>query len=68
MDFTLLSAHPPRRPLTNSAKLRLITVERTNGGSGFHPEYGAKFCAASGLDPDRYPIEAVLDEPVQPID
>jgi catechol 2,3-dioxygenase-like lactoylglutathione lyase family enzyme len=35
-----------------------------NGGSGFHPEYGAKYFAAFVIDPDGYRIEAVLDHPV----
>jgi catechol 2,3-dioxygenase-like lactoylglutathione lyase family enzyme len=35
-----------------------------NGGSGLHPEYGARYFAAFVFDPDGYRIEAVLNEPV----
>jgi catechol 2,3-dioxygenase-like lactoylglutathione lyase family enzyme len=33
---------------------------KDNGGSGLHPEYGSDYYAAFVLDPDGYPIEAVI--------
>jgi hypothetical protein len=36
---------------------------KDNGGAGLHPEYGNQYYAAFVIDPDGYPIEAVINGP-----
>ncbi len=62
--FHIAFSAPSQEAVGRFYKAALENGGTDNGGSGFHPEYGAKYFAAFVVDPDGYRIEAVLDEPV----
>jgi catechol 2,3-dioxygenase-like lactoylglutathione lyase family enzyme len=64
--FHVAFAAPSRESVDAFYQAALRHGGRDNGGYGFHPEYGPHYYAAFVIDPDGYPIEAVINRELTP--
>jgi catechol 2,3-dioxygenase-like lactoylglutathione lyase family enzyme len=58
--FHVAFSAPSREAVDAFYQAALANGAKDNGGSGLHPEYGSDYYAAFVVDPDGYPIEAVI--------
>lgn len=59
--FHLAFAAPSREAVRAFHAAALVHGGRDNGAPGLRPDYGPNYYAAFVLDPDGYPIEAVVN-------
>ena len=59
--FHLAFAAPSRAAVDEFHKAALQHGGKDNGAAGLRPDYGDEYYAAFVIDPDGYPIEAVIN-------
>ena len=59
--FHLAFAAPSRAAVDEFHKAALLNGGKDNGAAGLRPDYGDEYYAAFVIDPDGYPIEAVIN-------
>ena len=62
--FHVAFAAPSRKSVEQFHQAALEHGGSDNGAPGLRPSYGQHYYAAFVVDPDGYPIEAVINEPV----
>jgi len=61
--FHLAFAAPTHESVAQFNAAALAHGGRDNGAPGLRPDYGPDYYAAFVIDPDGYPIEAVINQP-----